>query len=235
MRSGDSVKRRIENRMRRLRDRAFLGVKGLLYRDQMPPLKGEVFMDLRDAATGQLLDRDGNPTDSEHTLHIDNIIVRDASILVARLMKDSLEPANGVKALAVGTGDSGWDPLNPPAATNDQRKLENELARKTFSNTDFIYNTHPTSPSPGSVAALPTNIVDFTTIFAEGEAVGPLVEMGLLDGDVNDNMSIKNPITGTYDVTFDVTGFDMLVNYLTFSVVSKPATATLSITWRISF
>ena len=208
----------------------------MLYKDRAKPLKGEVFFQLRDAASGQLLDRDGNPADhgQEHTLHIKNIIVRDASILVARLMKDNAEPSNGVKALAVGTGDTGWDPLNPPAATIDQRKLENELARKTFTNTDFIYNTHATSPSPGSVAALPTNIVDFTTIFSEGEAVGPLVEMSLLGGDVNDNMSITNPITGAYDVTFDVTGFDMLVNYLTFPVVNKPATATLTITWRIT-
>lgn len=227
--------RRIKNQLRRLRDRAFLATKGLFYRDQAVPLKGEVFFYLRDAATGQLLDRDGNPTDEEHTLHINNVIVRDASILVARLMKDSAEPDNGVKALAVGTGDSGWDPLNPPAATNDQRKLENELARKTFSDTDFIYNTHLTSPSPGSVAALPTNIVDFTTIFSQGEAVGPLVEMGLLGGDVNDNMSITNPIPGSYDVTFDVTGYDMQVNYLTFPVVNKPAMATLTITWRITF
>ncbi len=229
------MKRRIKDKVRRFRDRAFLGVQGLLYRDQFPPLKGEVFFLLRDASTGQLLDRDGNPTDDEYTLHINNIIVRDASILVARLMKDNQEPANGAKALAVGTGDSGWNPLSPPAATIDQRKLENELARKTFSNTDFIYNTHATSPSPGSVAALPTNIVDFTTTFAEGEAVGPLVEMSLLGGDVNANMSITNPITGAYDVTFDVTGFDMLINYLTFPVINKPATASLTITWRITF
>ncbi len=208
-----------------------------MYRDQAKPLKGEVFFQLRDAKTGQLLDRDGNPAPegAEHTLHIKNIIVRDASILVARLMKDNDEPDNGILALAVGTGDVGWNPLSPPAATIDQRKLENELARKTFTNTDFIFNTHPTSPSPGSVAALPTNIVDFTTTFSEGEAVGPLLEMGLLGGDASSNMSITNPITGAYDVTFDVTGFDMFVNFLTFPVVSKPATATLTITWRITF
>lgn len=229
------MKRRIRSKLARLRDRAFLGLSGFVYRDKAKPYKGEVFFQLRDVATGQLLDRDGNPTEGEHTLHIPNIIVRDASILVARLMKDKDEPSYGVRLLAVGTGDSGWDPLNPPAPTEDQRQLENELARKTFSNTDFIYNSHATSPSPGSVAAIPTNIVDFTTVFSEAEAVGPLVEMGLFGGDVNANTSITNPITGSYDVTVDVTGYDLQVNYLTFPVLNKPATATLTITWRITF
>ena len=75
-------------------------------------------------------------------------------------------------------------------------------------------------------------------MFSESEAVGALTEMGLLGGDVNSNMAVRNPIlpaNGTYDATIDVTGKDILVNYLTFPVINKPATSTLQWTWRLTF
>jgi hypothetical protein len=62
--------------------------------------------------------------------------------------------------------------------------------------------------------------------------------MGLLGGDINTNMSITNPIlppNGTYDPTVDMTGKDTLVNYLTFPVINKPATSTLTWVWRLTF
>ena len=80
--------------------------------------------------------------------------------------------------------------------------------------------------------------MDFTTTFAESEAVGPIAEMGLLGGDINTNLSIRNPVlppNGLYDPTVDLVGLDTLVNYLTFPVVNKPATSTLSWTWRLTF
>jgi len=182
-------------------------------------IKGEVFLTLRDARTGEIQD------------HRYNIITLDASILIARLMKDSQEPPHGCFALAVGTGDTGWNPMAPPAPTNTQRSLYAELTRKTFSNTQFI-------DGGGAPTAIPTNVVDFTTIYTESEAVGPLVEMGLLGGNVNSNMSIQNPVlppNGPYNPTVDLTLFDTLVNYLTFPVVNKPATSTLQIVWRLTF
>lgn len=163
--------------------------------------------------------------------HLNNIIVQDFSVLLARLAKDPLEPLHGVYALAVGTGDTGWDLQNPPTETNTQRSLYSEIGRKTFVDTDFV-------SSGGSPVAYPTNIVDFTTTFAESEAVGPLVEMGLIGGDMSDDLGVTNPITpsnGPYDDTVDVVGNDLLVNYLTFPVINKPATARLTITWRLSF
>lgn len=189
-------------------------------------LKGEVFWTLRDGKTGAIQEEG----------HIPNIVTLDAGILVARLLKtpsavpNVCEPNFGIFALAVGTGDGGWDPLDPPAATNTQRSLWNELARKQIASSDFI-------DSGGAISGIPTNIVDYTTTFSESEAVGALTEMGLLGGDVDTNMSITNPITpanGVYDDTVDVTGKDTLVNYLTFPVINKPATSTLTWTWRIS-
>ena len=184
-------------------------------------IRGDVFIVMRDALTGEVQD--------ERTLR--NIVVKDASILIARCMKDIAEPPHSTFVLAVGTGDTGWDPMNPPAATNTQRALYSELTRKTFASTQFI-------DAEGAPTAIPTNVVDFTTTYTESEAVGPLVEMGILGGNISSNMAVKNPVSppnGSYDPTVDLTTRETMVNYLTFAVVNKPSTSTLSITWRLSF
>jgi hypothetical protein len=139
-----------------------------------------------------------------------NIITNAASVLLARLMKDNTEPAHGAFALAVGLGGGGWDVLNPPPATAAQTQLNNELTRKTFQSVNFI--------SGLNVSATPTNVIDLTTFFNESEAVGSLLEMGLVGGDAT-----LTPNTGT------------LINYRTFPVINKPNTATLTITWRLTF
>lgn len=192
---------------------------GFLFEDDYSGPRGEVFLRL-EHDDGRVEER-----------HIKNVITRDFSLLLARLSKDPLEPRHGIFALAVGSGDTGWDLQNPPTETDTQRSLYTEIGRKEFSSTAFI-------DSGGGTVAYPTNIVDFTTTFAETEAVGPIVEMGLVGGDVNEDTSITNPITpanGPYDDTVDVSGSDILVNYLTFPVINKPATGRLTLTWRITF
>jgi hypothetical protein len=195
--------------------------------DQYRGVRGEVFWELRNTQTGEVTKG-----------HFKNVVTMDASVLIARLMKGTgtpiahqSEPSFGVFALAVGTGDLSWNPMNPPPANNTQRSLWNELARKAIQNTNFINQD-------GTIAGVPTNVVDFTTTFAESEAVGPIVEMGLLGGDISTNMSIRNPVlppNGLYDPTVDLVGLDTLVNYLTFPVINKPATSTLAWTWRLTF
>lgn len=183
--------------------------------------RGDVFIRVRDGQTGEVQDE----------RHVRNIVTLDASILIARLVKDNQEPPQGAFVLGVGTGDIGWDPMSPPAATNTQRSLFAELTRKTFSNTQFI-------DAGSSPTAIPTNVVDFTTIYTESEAVGPLVEMGLIGGNIDSNLAIKNPVlppNGPYDPLVDLTQFETLINYLTFPVVNKPATSTLEIVWRLTF
>ena len=189
--------------------------------DEYSGPSGEIFMKLKEPETGEILQE----------RHIENVITLDFSVLLARLCKDSLEPNHGIFALAVGTGDSGWDLQNPPAPTETQRSLYNEIERKDFSEVVF-------RDSGGSTSSIPTNVVDFTTVFSQSEAVGPLVEMGLLGGDVNNDLTTTNSITpanGPYDDSVDVRGKDMLCNYLTFPVINKPSTAELSLTWRITF
>ena len=183
--------------------------------------KGDVFIELRNARTGAV----------ELAWERRNIVTLDASILIASLVKDSLEPPHGAFVLAVGSGDTGWNPLSPPAATNTQRALYAEITRKTFASSQFI-------DGDGVPVAFRTNVVDFTTIYSESEAVGPLVEMGLIGGNISSNMSTKNPVTppnGPYNPTVDLSTVETLINYLTFPVISKPATSTFQVTWRLTF
>jgi hypothetical protein len=184
-------------------------------------IRGDVFIKIRDGATGELIEE----------LEKRNLIVKDASILIARLMKDSSEPPHGSFVLAVGTGDSGWNPMSPPAPTNTQRALYSELTRKVFSQTTFV-------DSSGVPTATPTNVVDFTTILTESEGVGPLVEMGLIGGNISTNMAVRNPVSppnGAYSTAVDLTTRETLINYLTFPVINKPATSTMEIVWRLTF
>ncbi len=184
-------------------------------------IRGDVFFTMRDGMSGNV----------QLQWEKRNLVVLDASILIARLIKDSSEPPFGAYVLAVGSGDVGWNPMSPPAATDTQRALYSEITRKTFSSTQFV-------TSAGVPVAYPTNIVDFTTTYTESEAVGPLVEMGLIGGNIDTNMSVKNPVSppnGTYDSTVDLTAYETLINYLTFPVVNKPATSTFEVTWRLTF
>lgn len=184
---------------------------------------GKAIFEMRDVNTGNLL------TYWERS----NIITRDAGLLVARLFKNSQDPVpgrhNGLTMLAVGTGATG-SLLSPDAPQTTQRKLNTEIARKAFVSVQY-------RNADGIAVAYPTNIVDFTVTFGESEAVGPLNEMGLM-ATYSMNPTEKNPINNgpdNYDPTIDVTGKDLLVNYLTFGVVSKPATAVVTITWRFTF
>lgn len=197
-------------------------------------IRGDVFFYLRengDSFPAQAPEEVPWYYEAKPDYELRNLVVLDASILIARLMKDSQEPPHGIYALAVGTGDSGWNPMSPPAPTNTQRSLYSELARKTFANTQFI-------DGGGVPTAIPTKVVDFTTTFAESEAVGPLVEMGLLGGNISTNMNVRNPVlppNGPYDPTVDLTLYDTEINYLTFPVINKPPTSTLTIVWRLTF
>lgn len=181
--------------------------------------QGEFILEMRDARTGKLL----------HHFQKKNIITLDAGIQAARYFKDKAEPTQSANMLTVGMGASGAL-LSPDAPDPKQRKLNAEIARKPFTETTF-------RDALGNAVAIPTNIVDFTCVFGEAEAVGPLNEMGIAST-ISDNTAILNPNPNSFpvrDVTVDLTLYDVLINYLTFSVVTKPSTAILTITWRLTF
>lgn len=195
---------------------------GLQYEDKAPsPMEGEVFFEIRDGETNELIEK----------RHIKNVITKDMSILLAWLAWDNAGPTHGIFGLAVGTGDPAWNlgaSDDPPPATEDQRSLFQEIERKSFLTKSFV-------DEGGSYVSYPTNIVDFTTKFDVGEASdGALVEMGLIGGDVD--LNTPNPIAnGAYDPTLNVEENDLLCNYLTFRPINKPSSAVLKISWRISF
>ena len=181
--------------------------------------KGQFIIEMHDAKTGVLLE----------SRVLNNVITLDAGIQAARLFKDNVEPSNGANMLAIGSGALG-PLLSPDAPDPAQRKLNAEIERKAFSTTLF-------RDASGNAVSIPTNVVDFTTTYGEAEAVGPLNEMGILST-ISNNAAIKNPNPDTWptrDLTVDLTQYDVLINYLTFSVITKPSTAILTITWRLSF
>jgi hypothetical protein len=190
----------------------------LAERETFQAPRGDFILELHDVESGELL---------EH-FERKNIITRDAGVL-ASFMFSTRESERGLYMLSIGTGATG-DLLNPTAPTNIQRKLNNEISRKSFSS--VVYRD-----SNGAVSSVPTNIVDYTTTFSESEAVGPLNEMGVISPiSLNSNIKTLNPDSyPNYDTTVDIRDFDVLVNYLTFSVISKPSTAVLTITWRFTF
>jgi len=178
--------------------------------------KGEFFFKMTDARSGRVLAEWNQP----------QVITLDAGIAGAAHFKGDL--TGGLKMLAIGTGATG-NLLSPDAPQNTQRKLNNEIQRKAFSST--TYRT-----AEGVAVSYRTHIVDFTTTYGEAEAVGALNEMGLLVP-ASINPATLNPINNgpsNYDASIDVAGLDLMVNYLTFSVVSKPSTAVLAITWRLT-
>jgi len=171
----------------------------MIFPEDTKTLKGELFVKAYD--DGKLV----------YDYHHSNIIVNVASILIARLLKDSAEPAGGITYLAVGSGNESWDMFDPPAPTTSQTLLENEYYRKAIDMSTFV---HPTTGEPTTTD---TNIVDYVVTFGEAEGVGPMVELGLFGGDAT---SERN--TGT------------MINWRTIPVINKTATMTLTIIFRIT-
>lgn len=196
-----------------------------LYFREEPTLtpRGVVLVELIDEAGEVVVSR-----------HLPNVITYDAGLLVSRLVGESRDPNpnrnNGLTMLAVGTGATGSDPNNPDRPRPEQRALNRELARKTFS--QVLYRDEQ-----GRSVNYPTRVRDFVTTFGAGEAVGPLNEMALMAPASPDPL-VRNPIVQKpldYDPTVDVAGKDLIFNYFTFGVMNKPRGLRFKITWRVTF
>lgn len=171
----------------------------MLVKESTRPLRGELTIKAYEG--GKLV----------HEYRQHNIIVNVASILIARLLKDSNEPAAGITYLAVGSGNSAWDPFDPPAPTTSQTMLENEFWRKRIDMSTFIH------PETGEPTTTKTNIVDYVVTFGEAEAVGPIVELSLFGGDATSEVN-----SGT------------MINWRTIPVINKTSTMTLTVIFRIT-
>lgn len=186
--------------------------------DGVGGLRGEIWAQVQDEH-GVVLE----------TRHHKNLIVLDAGVLIMRLLVNPAEPAHGLNMMAVGTGAPG-NPNAPDAPTTSQRSLVSEIARK---NVTMVFR-HPTS---GAASSVPTNVVDFTAVFGSGEAAGALNEMCLvstISGVESSANAVPVPNVTPRDPTVDLTQYDNMFNILNFPVLNKPATGTLTLTWRIT-
>jgi hypothetical protein len=211
---------RYRDSLRRASEQVKFGLDMGLYQDKIVMPKGKFIFDMRDAKTGEQL----------AYFEKENLIVLDAGVFLAWISKDN-PTDRSMNMLAVGTGATG-NILNPDAPTNIQRSLNECLAWKAFSSTNFV-------DASGVAVSYTTHVVDFTATFGASEAVGPLNEMGImssLPGTSSEPLP-TSPIetTDPYNPTVDITIHDVLINYLPYPVISKPSYATLSITWRLSF
>jgi hypothetical protein len=185
-------------------------------------IKGDVF--------GVLQNEDGS---EEVVLDQSNIYTLDGGVLASILFSKNLGVGwtRGLDMLIVGTGASG-STASPDIADYRQRKINTPLYRKGFSS--VVYRN-----SDGTLATVPTNIVDFTTTFESADAVGALTEMGLVATKTGvGNTSFGDQVNESFPtrtLTEDISAKDILVNYLTFPVINKPSGAILAITWRLTF
>ncbi len=191
---------------------------------------GFSFQDNTYKVRGDVMGRMTFPDGTEQVvLDKKNIYTLDGGVLAAMLFSGQAG-ANPVNMLAVGTGYSG-DQNSPDLADNRQRSLRVELTRKTFSS--VVYRN-----ADGTESSVPTNVVDLTTVFNETEAVGGLVEMGLVsarDTTEDPSTSLNTDVFPARNTALNLTTFDVLVNYLTFPVINKPSGAVLALTWRLTF
>jgi len=162
----------------------------------------------------------------EVVLRKENIYTLDGGVLAAMLFKGEAG-VGALKVLAVGTGAKG-EVSSPDIATDVQRRLNTEIKRKDFSS--IVYRK-----ADGTTSSVPTNVIDFTTVFSETEANSGLNEMGLIANEQNPSTPNDQDMNNPYDPTKDVRNFDILVNYLTFPVINKPQGSVLAITWRLTF
>jgi len=171
----------------------------------------------------------------DQEIKVNNVYTLDGSLLASILFSGLYPTRSPITMLAVGTGATGTS-LVPSVADQRQRRLNTEIARKEFASVLFR------NPTTFAVSAIPTNVVDFTTVYNEG-AVGALNEMGLVspyDASPLSNYPLLDgngdPVSfPDYDTTLDVTNYDILINYLTFPVINKPSNSVLAITWRLTF
>lgn len=132
-----------------------------------------------------------------------NIVTVSAGVILAMLLKDS-SIVSGVTHFAVGSGDPGWNITAPPAPSDQAEELIAEVGRTAPIASNYI------DPDTGLVSMTPTNIVDWDFHFGESEAVGFLVEGGL------------------------IANGQLLITNLTFPVISKTLGMDLDFTYRLT-
>jgi hypothetical protein len=144
-------------------------------------------------------------------MHVKNLIVNKASVLMAKRMIPGTSWGAGIGYLEVGTGVGTGTQQAPQAESLTQANLRIALARKAITSWTYL-------DTNGNPTASETNVIQLTTTFNESEAVGALVEMGLFGGDASATLT---------------TGY--MFNYKTFAVWNKDNTMKLTVVWKLTF
>ena len=140
-----------------------------------------------------------------------NIVTDGLGVLLARLVRDPTDPLGGITFGVVGTGPVGPDPFTPLPPTPSQTTLVNEIFRKQLASINFV-------DGAGLPTVTPQPRVDFQMTMTIGEAVGAIVEIGLAGGDATVAANSGN-----------------LVSVENIPVISKTASATLTLVFRFQF
>lgn len=145
-----------------------------------------------------------------------NLIVNQASVLMAQRMAPGNLGTAGIGFLAVGTGYGTGSLQIPQAEDPTYTALRAEFIRKAITSWTFL------NAAGAAVGSPPTGVgvLQFTTTFGPTEANAPLVEMGLFGG-----------------AATTATNSGTLFNYKSFPVWNKTAAlnASLTIVWTITF
>ena len=181
-----------------------------ILKDQKQP-QGEITFILHkggefNSETQQLENAEIISTKKEHNLIVDN-----ASTLMARRMYPGDALVNGMQYLAVGTGVGTGTTQAPQTENITTAALRVELARKVFASTSYLDAN--SAPVVG-----PTGKIQLTTTFLEAEANGAIVEMGLFGGNATASAN---------------SGY--LFNYKVFPVINKDNTVRLTVIWNLTF
>lgn len=107
---------------------------------------------------------------------VSNLIVDSASIFMARRSKPGTTWGTGIQFLAVGSGVGDGTYQVPEEAGVSQIALRQEIFRKAITSSTFLDGSDNATETP-------TNKIQMTTTFSKTEAVGAIVEQGLLAGD----------------------------------------------------
>lgn len=144
-------------------------------------------------------------------MHIKNLIVDKASILMAKRMRPGVSWGDGINYLELGTGVGTGTTQIPQIESSIQTILREPLMRKAVDSWTYL-------DSSGNPVVDETNVLQLSTTFMEAEANGAIVEMGLFGGDAT--------VTA---------GSGYMFNYKTFPVWNKENTLKLIIVWKLTF
>jgi hypothetical protein len=180
----------------------------------------------------------GNSVDIIKVIEIPNLIVSDASVLMAARMAPGA--ADKVYSSEVGKNDFvqyGLTHLAIGVGSNDivtpeVNLLKSEVFRKPFDSWAFI-NPY------GEKSVVPTNILLFSTTFSQEEGLHSgtqpvaITEMGIFGG--LDDLSSYNPTNNGVKIPVSEKNGGVMFNYKKFDVWNKPLNSSLTINWKITF